>query len=55
MAETLLRTPFAPRNVPADAECIDVYGYAAPLVVTDPVDEYTAVRERVGVLDFRCC
>ena len=52
MAETLLRTPFAPRNVPADAECIDVYGYAAPLVVTDPVDEYTAVRERVGVLDF---
>ena len=52
MAETLLRTPFAPRNVPADAECIDVYGYAAPLVVTDPVEEYTAVRERVGVLDF---
>ncbi|MDX6376463.1 MAG: aminomethyltransferase [Gaiellaceae bacterium] len=52
MAETLLRTAFAPRNLPAGAECIDVYGYAAPLAVVDPVADYRAVRERVGILDF---
>ena len=52
MTDDLQRTPLAPRNIPAGAECIDVYGFAAPLVVTDPVEEYTAVREGVGVLDF---
>ncbi len=48
----MLRTPFAERNIVNDVECVDVYGYAAPVLVTDPVEEYRAVRERVGVLDF---
>lgn len=52
MGDDLQRTPLAPRNIPAGAEVIDVYGFAAPLVVTDPIEEYTAVREGVGVLDF---
>ncbi len=48
----MLQTAFAHRFMPADAEVIEVCGHAAPLVVTDPVEEYTAVRERLGLYDF---
>ena len=52
MTEALRRTPLAERNIPDGVELIDVYGFAAPLLVTDPVEEHRAVREGVGVLDF---
>ena len=52
MTEALRRTPLAERNIPDGVELIDVYGFAAPLLVTDPVEEHRAVRECVGVLDF---
>lgn len=31
---------------------MDLFGYWAPSVVTDPLDEYRAVRERAGLMDF---
>ena len=31
---------------------MDLFGYWAPAVVTDPLDEYRAVRERAGLMDF---
>lgn len=51
--EGLRQTPFSPMY-PADLETewIDVYGYAVPLWIGDPVDEYAAFRERVGILEY---
>jgi aminomethyltransferase len=51
--EGLLRTPFS-AMYPADLETewIDVYGYAVPLWIGDPADEYAAFRERVGILEY---
>jgi glycine cleavage system aminomethyltransferase T len=48
----LLRSPFAARTTRADQEVEDIYGMAQPLVIDDPLREYTAVREGVGLLDF---
>jgi len=31
---------------------MDLFGYWAPAAVTDPLDEYRAVRERAGLMDF---
>ncbi len=31
---------------------MDLFGYWAPSVVTDPLEEYRAVRERAGLMDF---
>jgi aminomethyltransferase len=31
---------------------MDLFGYWAPAQVTDPLDEYRAVRERAGLMDF---
>jgi aminomethyltransferase len=50
--ETLTPTPFAARRQALDGVYIDVNGYAAPLAITDTFEEYRAVRERVGMLDF---
>ena len=49
----LMTTPFHP-SYPSDLETewIDVYGYAVPLWVSDPGDEYAAFRERVGILEY---
>jgi aminomethyltransferase len=48
----LRNTPFASRNIRGDAECMDAYGFAAPLVVSDTIEEYWAVRRAAGLLDF---
>ena len=31
---------------------MDLFGYWAPSIVTDPLEEYRAVRERAGLMDF---
>ena len=51
--EGLKATPLA-AAYPADlqTEWIDVYGYAVPLWVGDPEDEYAAFRERVAVIEY---
>lgn len=51
-ASALLATPFSPRYADGVQDWVDVYGYGAPAVLTDPVEEHRAVRERVGVMDF---
>jgi aminomethyltransferase len=48
----LLRSPVASRYLRDDHELLDIYGMALPLVVSDPLEEYRAVREGVGLLDF---
>jgi len=46
-------TPFHPRlQAYGVEEWTDVYGYAAPLILTGFDEEYSAVRERAGALDF---
>ena len=35
-----------------DHELVDIYGMGLPAVVDDPIAEYEAVREGVGLLDF---
>jgi aminomethyltransferase len=51
-APDLKATPFVPRYAGRVAEWMDVYGYGAPVAITDPEEEYRAVREAVGALDF---
>jgi aminomethyltransferase len=48
----LLATPFSPRYADGVEEWVDVYGYGAPAVLSDPAEEHRAVRENVGVMDF---
>ncbi len=51
--EGLRTSPFHGAYPPAlDTEWIDVMGYAVPLWVSDPEDEYAAFRERVGLLEY---
>ena len=45
-------TLFYSRLKPMTDQWMDLFGYWAPLLVTDPLDEYRAVRERAGVMDF---
>jgi aminomethyltransferase len=45
-------TPFVPRYADRVAEWVEGYGYGAPVAVTNPDDEYRAVREGVAVMDF---
>jgi aminomethyltransferase len=45
-------TLFYPRMKPLTDQWMDLFGYAAPAVVTDTLDEYRAVRERAGIMDF---
>ena len=44
--------PFAPRYFDRVEEFMDVYGYAAPVWVSDPESEYNAVRGAAGAIDF---
>ena len=44
--------PFAPRYFDRVDEFMDVYGYAAPVWVSDPESEYNAVRGAAGAIDF---
>jgi len=45
-------TLFYPRMKSLTDQWMDLFGYAAPAVVTDTLEEYRAVRERAGIMDF---
>lgn len=51
-ADELIQSPIAPRTVAPGAEVEDIYGMAQPIAIEDPMVEYKAVREGVGLLDF---
>ena len=48
----LLRSPIAARTAREGQEIEDIYGMAQPIFIEDPMLEYKAVREGVGLLDF---
>jgi glycine cleavage system T protein len=45
-------TAFYPRLAALTDEWMDLFGYWAPTVVTDTQEEYRAVREAAGLMDF---
>ena len=45
-------TAFYPRLKALTDEWMDLFGYWAPTVVTDTAEEYRAVREAAGLMDF---
>jgi len=45
-------TAFHPRLSALTDQWMDLFGYAAPSVVTDTLEEYRAVRETAGLMDF---
>jgi aminomethyltransferase len=45
-------TAFYPRLSALTDEWMDLFGYWAPTVVTDTLEEYRAVRETAGLMDF---
>ncbi len=45
-------TPFSPCYPEGIEEWIDVYGFAVPLAISDPMEEYDAVRNRVVALEY---
>ncbi len=45
-------TAFHPRLQALADEWMDLFGYWAPTVVTDTLEEYRAVRETAGLMDF---
>jgi len=45
-------TAFHPRLIAMTDRWMDLFGYAAPSVVTDTAEEYRAVRETAGLMDF---
>jgi aminomethyltransferase len=45
-------TAFHPRLAALTDEWMDLFGYLAPAVVTDTAEEYRAVRETAGLMDF---
>ena len=45
-------TAFYPRLKALSDEWMDLFGYWAPMVVTDTLEEYRAVRETAGLMDF---
>ena len=45
-------TGFHPRLATLTDHWMDLFGYLAPSVVTDVADEYRAVRETAGLMDF---
>src|SRR5213593_838607 len=45
-------TAFYPRLKALTDEWMDLFGYWAPLSVTDTLEEYRAVRETAGLMDF---
>jgi len=51
-ADELLPSPIAARTVREGVDVEDIYGMAQPVAIDDPLLEYKAVREGVGLLDF---
>jgi aminomethyltransferase len=47
-----VETAFHPRLKQLTDEWMDLFGYCAPTVVTDTLEEYHAVRETAGLMDF---
>lgn len=45
-------TAFYPRLTALTDQWMDLFGYAAPSVVTDTLEEYRAVRTTAGLMDF---
>jgi aminomethyltransferase len=45
-------TAFYPRLTALTDQWMDLFGYAAPSVVTDTMEEYRAVRTSAGLMDF---
>ena len=45
-------THFYPQLKAMTEQWMDLFGYWAPAVVTDTPEEYRAVRERAGLMDF---
>jgi aminomethyltransferase len=45
-------TAFHPRLQALTDQWMDLFGYWAPSVVTDTLEEYRAVREKAGLMDF---
>jgi aminomethyltransferase len=45
-------TAFHPRLEALTDQWMDLFGYLAPTVVTDTLEEYRAVREAAGLMDF---
>jgi aminomethyltransferase len=45
-------TAFYPRFTELTDDWMDLFGYWAPLTVTDMLEEYRAVRETAGLMDF---
>src|SRR5881409_2678111 len=45
-------TAFYPRLTALTDQWMDLFGYLAPLNVTDTQEEYRAVRETAGLMDF---
>jgi aminomethyltransferase len=45
-------TAFHPRLAALTDQWMDLFGYAAPIVVTDTLEEYRAVRTTAGLMDF---
>jgi aminomethyltransferase len=45
-------TAFYPRLKALTDDWMDLFGYWAPTVVTDTLEEYSAVRETAGLMDF---
>ena len=45
-------TAFYPRLAALTDQWMDLFGYLAPAVVTDTLEEYRAVREAAGLMDF---
>jgi aminomethyltransferase len=45
-------TAFYPRLKAMTGDWMDLFGYWAPTVVTDTLEEYRAVRETAGLMDF---
>lgn len=48
----LTPTPFSSRFPSDVVEWIDIYGFAVPAFISDPAEEYTAIRNRVAALEF---
>ncbi|MEH0416645.1 aminomethyltransferase family protein [Streptomyces sp. B21-083] len=52
LPEGLRSTPFSTRYADRVEEWIDVYGHAVPLTISDPAEEYEAIRTAVGASEY---
>lgn len=50
--DSLRSTPFSPRYADRVEEWIDVYGHAVPLFLSDPDEEYAAIRTAAGISEY---